>query len=65
MAVSLHDLLQPGPDPPAGLHHVALGDVLQHLRDAVLYNLLGVVRSLVYIPFSNATHKIVEGIAIR
>ncbi len=63
--LSSHDLLNPGPEAVALLHHVNLGAVGKYLHDADDQSFLGVVGGLVGIPLSHAPYVIIQGVAFR
>ena len=65
IAICCHDLLDPGPEVAAGLHHVDLGDVGKHFRDARHQSLLSVVRGSIGISLSHAPHIVIQEVAVR
>ena len=60
--LSSHDLLNPGPEAVALLHHVNLGAVGKYLHDADDQSLLGVAGGLVGIPLSHTPYVISRGL---
>ncbi len=65
IAASVHDGLDPLPEPPAGLHHSVPGQAGHHLLDLHHHGGGIVVGSFINVSFTNAPYIIVERVAVR
>ena len=55
--LGIHDLLQAGPHPAAGVDHGLPVEFGEHLHDRVDEGLLSIMRGPVSVPLSHAQHK--------
>ena len=60
--LGIHDLLQAGPHPAAGVDHGLPVEFGEHLHDRVDEGLLSNMRGPVSVPLSHAAHKKAQGI---